>query len=167
MGSTQKLQGSQWEWQQASGDLGCGSCCREVAKPEAGRKLQARGTSGIPGNRSANRKWVGRDVNQSGGNCKHGAATGVIPGRLTRKWWVDFMTNGGGPRRVLWEPRSLLGLHSYRAQREALCARAAEWAMPRSCGAALLGVRCLKSVPSPDGFPGLKRDPETDRRFTR
>jgi len=34
-------------------------------------------------------------------------------------------------------------------------------------GDALLGVRRLKSVPSPDGFPGLKRDPETDRQFTR
>jgi len=34
-------------------------------------------------------------------------------------------------------------------------------------GDTLLGVRRLKSVPSPDGFPGLKRDPETDRRFTR
>jgi len=34
-------------------------------------------------------------------------------------------------------------------------------------GDALLGVRHLKFVPSPDGFPGLKRDPETDRRFTR
>jgi len=34
-------------------------------------------------------------------------------------------------------------------------------------GDALLGVQHLKSMPSPDGFPGLKRDPETDRRFIR
>ena len=34
-------------------------------------------------------------------------------------------------------------------------------------GDVLLGVQRLKSVPSPDRFPGLKRDPETDRRFTR
>ena len=34
-------------------------------------------------------------------------------------------------------------------------------------GDALLGVRRLKSVLSPDGFPGLKRDLETDQRFTR
>jgi len=81
-------------------------------------------------------QWMKKISFTRGTAVKHGAATGVILGQSTRKWWVDFMTNGGGPRRVLWEPGSLLGLHSYRVQREALCARAAERAMPRSCGAA-------------------------------
>ena len=46
---------------------------------------------------------------------------------------VDFTACGGGPRRV---PSGILGLHSYPARQEVLCAWVAKQAMPRSCGAA-------------------------------
>ena len=58
---------------------------RRVASCRRGRHPGYPGT--VVRQRGANGKRVGRDVNRSGGNRKHGAATGVIPGRSTRKWW--------------------------------------------------------------------------------
>ena len=118
---------------------------------------------------AANGKRVGRDVNRSGGNRKHGAATGVIPGRSTRKWWgltsglteVDRKGSYGSPG-AYWV--CIATEHNGRrcayVQLGERCPEVAE----QRVGDVLLGVRRLKS---PDGFPGLKRDPETDRRFTR
>jgi len=80
---------------------------------------------------------------------------------------LDLWVHRGGLQGVSWESGNLLGLHSYRAQREVLCTWMAEQTIPGSCRAVEevpQGLRRLRSVLSPDGFPRLKQDPEIDQR---